>query len=90
MSEQLDTVGSMSAEPTVEERLQQLEAASDERRAELRAVLDDLPQSISRRTLVVEAAKDLRRAPDKGQIVTRGIRKLGRIPGALVRRVRGS
>ncbi|MFK7919970.1 MAG: hypothetical protein AB8G14_17980 [Ilumatobacter sp.] len=79
----------MNTQRTVEERLAALETASDERRAELRAVLDDLPHAISRRTLVVEAAKDLRAAPDKGQIVTRGVRKLGRAPAALVRRIRG-
>lgn len=79
----------MSAESTVEARLRDLEAASDQRRAELRSVLDDLPHAISRRTLVVEAARELRHAPEKGQIVTRAVRKVGRIPAALARRVRG-
>lgn len=75
-------------ERTVEERLQALEHASDERRAELRAVLDDLPHAVSRRALVAAAAKDFRAAPAKGDIVRRGLRKLGRIPGAVARRVR--
>ena len=75
---------------TVEARLAELEAASDARRAELRAVLDDLPHAISRRTLVVEAARDLRRAPNKADIAKRAVIKLGRAPGAIGRRVRGA
>jgi|GEM_PF-3108971 len=75
-------------EQTVEERLTELEAASDARRAELRAVLDDLPHAVSRRALVSAAARDLRDAPEKGEIAKRGVAKLGRIPGALMRRLR--
>lgn len=75
-------------ELSVDERLAALERASDERRAELRAVLDQLPHAVSRRALVVAAAKDVRSAPAKGQIVSRAAKKIGRIPGALVRRVR--
>ncbi len=72
----------------IDERLTTLEAASDQRRAELRAVLDDLPAALSRRALVSAAITDARTAPDKGAIITRGLRKLGRIPGAAWRRVR--
>ncbi len=72
----------------IEARLDALERASDERRAELRAVLDDLPAALSRRALVTAAITDARAAPDKGAIVARGVRKLGRIPGAAWRRVR--
>jgi len=69
-------------------RLDALERASDERRAELRAVLDDLPAALSRRSLVSAAIADARSAPDKGAIVTRGLRKAGRMPAAAWRRVR--
>ena len=72
----------------VEARLVALERASDERRAELRHRLDDLPAALSRRALLSAAWTDLRAAPDKGMIVTRGMRKIGRIPGAVWRRVR--
>ena len=72
----------------VEERLVALERASDERRAELRRRLEDLPAALSRRALVSAAWADLRAAPDKGMIVARGMRKIGRIPGAVWRRVR--
>jgi hypothetical protein len=69
----------------IDERLTALEAASDQRRGELRAVLDQLPAALSRRALVVSAAKDLRHAPNKSHIVGRGLRKLGRAPGSALR-----
>jgi hypothetical protein len=69
-------------------RLDALERASDERRAELRAVLDDLPAALSRRALVSAAITDARTAPDKGAIFARGLRKLGRMPASAWRRVR--
>lgn len=72
----------------IEERLTALEAASDQRRADLRAVLDDLPAALSRRTLVSAVITDARTAPDKGAIVTRGLRKFGRMPAAAWRRAR--
>ena len=72
----------------VEARLVALEAASDHRRAELRAQLDDLPAALSRRALLSAAVTDLRAAPDKGAIIVRGFRKIGRIPGAVWRRAR--
>ena len=72
----------------IEQRLDALERASDARRAELRALLDDLPAALSRRALVSAAIADAREAPDKGAIVVRGLRKLGRIPRAVWRRVR--
>ena len=72
----------------IEERLTALEAASDQRRAEMRAVLDDLPAALSRRALVSAVITDARTAPDKGAIVARGLRKLGRMPAAAWRRVR--
>ena len=74
-------------ELSVAERLAALEQASDERRAELRGVLDQLPHAVSRRALVVAAAQDVRSAPGKSQIAIRAVKKIGRIPGALVRRV---
>jgi hypothetical protein len=72
----------------IDERLTALEAASDQRRAELRAVLDDLPAALSRRALVSAVITDARTAPDKGAIFTRGLRKVGRMPAAAWRRVR--
>lgn len=65
-------------DPTVEQRLAELEAASDARRAELRAVLDDLPAALSRRSLVRAAATDLRHAPAKADVVRRGMKKVVR------------
>ena len=72
-----DTLAPMS-DPTVEQRLAELEAASDARRAELRSVLDDLPAALSRRTLVRAAATDLRHAPAKADGMRRGMKKVVR------------
>lgn len=74
---QADTLTPMS-DPTVEQRLAELEAASDARRSELRSVLDELPAALSRRSLVRAAAADLRRAPGKADVVRRGAKKVGR------------
>ncbi len=74
------------SDPTVEQRLAELEAASDARRAELRSVLDDLPAALSRRTLVRAAAADLRRAPGKTDVVRRGAKKVVRLATARIRR----
>jgi hypothetical protein len=72
----------------IEARLDALERASDERRAELSAVLDDLPAALSRRALLAAVITDARAAPQKRVIVTRGVRKLGRMPAAAWRRAR--
>ena len=50
----------------IEARLDALERASDERRAELRAVLDDLPAALSRRALVSAAITDARGGARQG------------------------
>lgn len=79
----------MSVEPDLadlDRRLSTLEAESDRRRAELSAVIGDLPAAQSRRTLLVSVLRDLRAAP-KWSIVSRGIRKISRIPAALSRRI---
>lgn len=79
--------GPDSAGASIEERLTALETASDERRAELRRLADEVPAAVSRRALIAEAARDLSAAPNKGHIVARGVRKLARVPAALVRRL---
>jgi hypothetical protein len=80
----------MNAEPTstVEERLADLEAASDQRRRDLYAVLDALPAAQSRRAMLQALGTDLRHAPNKGDIAARAARKLGRAPRALLYRAR--
>ncbi len=70
------------------ERLSELEAQSDARRRELRALAEQVPAAISRRALLRAAVADLRDAPNKGEIASRGARKLGRAPIAAARRVR--
>ena len=74
-------------DPSIADRLTELEHASDQRRAELRALIDELPATVSRRALLTAAARDLRHAPNKGEIARHGLRKVLRAPAALVRRV---
>lgn len=81
----MDTLTPMN-DASIEHRLTELEAASDARRAELRAVLDDLPAALSRRALVRAAATDLRRAPGKSDVVRRAASRIGRTVAGSVRR----
>lgn len=73
-------------ETTIESRLRALEAASLERRRELDALIADVPAEVSRQALIRGVLADVRRAP-KGELARRGLRKLVRMPRALVRRV---
>ena len=77
-----------SLSPTsFDERLRALEVESDRRTDELKSLAAEVPAAMSRRSLVASAGADLRNAPNKGEIVVRGGRKLLRLPGALVRRL---
>ena len=87
----------MPAEPTpltpavadaIEARLDALEAESQARRAELRAVLEQLPQATSRRLLVKQMTRDIVTAPDRVSIAKRGVLKVARTPTAVYHRVR--
>ncbi|HQV58132.1 MAG TPA: hypothetical protein PKV27_08980 [Ilumatobacteraceae bacterium] len=69
-------------------RLDELQAESAARRAELMAIAAQVPATLSRRSLIRAAAADLRHAPDKADIVRRALAKLGRAPSGLVRRAR--
>jgi hypothetical protein len=82
------TVSSTGAE--LLRRLDALEAESNDRREQLRLIADRLPAAISRRSMLRSLARDLRRAPNKGDIARRAIAKLGRAPGAVVKRLRRS
>lgn len=68
----------MTDDTEVRRRLAELEAASDRRRREMRAVLDDVPAALSRRRLVSAAVADLKAAPNKLDGLRRVIRKIGR------------
>jgi hypothetical protein len=76
------------AAPSVEEQLDALQRASEERRAELREIAAQLPEALSRRTILRKIAGDIRHAPDKGDIAGRGVRKVGRTAGQAVRSLR--
>jgi hypothetical protein len=66
------------ASPSVEEQLDALQQASEERRAELREIAAQLPEALSRRTILRKIAGDIRHAPEKGDIAGRAARKAGR------------
>lgn len=77
-----------SLSPTsFDERLRALEVESDRRTDELKSLAAEVPAAMSRRSLLASAGADLRNAPNKGEIVVRGGRKLLRLPRALVRRL---
>ena len=76
------------AAPRVEEQLDALQRASEERRVELREIAAQLPEALSRRTILRKIAGDLRHAPDKGDIAGRGVRKAGRTAGHTLRSLR--
>jgi hypothetical protein len=66
------------ATPSVEQQLDELQRASEERRAELREIAAQLPEALSRRTILRKIAGDIRHAPEKRDIAGRAARKAGR------------
>ncbi len=60
--------------------LDRLEAESNARREELRAIAAQLPATISRRALLRSVAADLRHSPNKQAIARRATGKLLRAP----------
>jgi hypothetical protein len=68
-------------------RLDELEAESSARRAELRAIASELPAAMSRRAILRSLASDLRHAPGKRVVAERAARKLARAPRSAARRI---
>ncbi len=66
--------------PSVEERLDELQRQSEQRRQELREIAAQLPAGLSRRAFLRSMAADFRHAPGKGDIVVRMWRKAARAP----------
>jgi hypothetical protein len=50
------------------------------RRDDVRRLAEALPAAMSRRTLLTAMARDVTNHPDKGRMVARAMRKLGRAP----------
>jgi hypothetical protein len=73
---------------TIEQRLDELQRESEQRRAELRALAAQLPEATSRRALVRSMASSVVHAPDKPQVAKRVFLKVVRTPVDLVRRSR--
>lgn len=72
----------------IEQRLDELERESQERRAELRALAAELPAATSRRAFLKSMVTGVIDAPDKPQVAKRVALKVARTPADLVRRVR--
>jgi len=75
-----DASAPSEAPKPVEELLDELQRESEQRRVELREIAAQLPAAMSRRALLRAVAADFRHAPDKGAIITRAVRKIGRAP----------
>jgi hypothetical protein len=69
-----------SSESSVEQRLDELQRQSEERRRDLREIAAELPAGMSRRAILRSMATDLLHAPTKGDIVVRTWRKAARAP----------
>lgn len=72
----------------IEDLLDELQRESERRRTELREIAAQLPAAMSRRAILRAFAADFRHAPDKGDIVTRALRKVGRGPRAAVNAIK--
>lgn len=78
-------------------RVEAAEAAIDElraealaRRAEVRALAEELPTVMSRQAVLRSMLADVLHHPDKAGVARRGARKLARAPLALARRAKRS
>jgi chromosome segregation ATPase len=77
----------------IEEAESEIAVLRDEalvRRAEVRALAEQLPLAMSRHALVRGMLRDVRNHPDKSGVVRRGVRKLGRAPRKALRLLRRS
>jgi hypothetical protein len=72
-----------------EQVIGELRAEALQRRAEVRAMAEALPTAMSRHALVKGMLRDVRHHPDKGGVLRRGLRKLGRAPRKALRIVLG-
>jgi uncharacterized protein (DUF1501 family) len=62
----------------IEGELAALRAEALERRSDVRRLAEALPAAMSRRTLLVQMADDVRHHPDKRRMAGRAVAKLGR------------
>ena len=72
---------------SIEERLDELQRESEQRRQELREIAAELPAALSRRQLLRAIVVDIRRAPARGSIASRAVTKAARAPGQLYRSI---
>ena len=91
-SEELEHLRSENAElrrriDEVRAEIDELRAESLQRRAEVRALVDDLPTVVSRRTVVRQMFREGAKHPDKSGVLGRALRKLGRAPRKALRMI---
>ena len=89
-SEELEHLRSENAElrrriDAVRGEIDDLRAESLQRRAEVRALVADLPTVVSRRTVVRQMFREGAKHPDKSGVLGRALRKLGRAPRKALR-----
>jgi hypothetical protein len=73
---------------SIEERLDELQRESEQRRRELREIAAALPAGLSRRAILRSMAADLRYAPGKGDVVVRAWHKAAKAPRQVYRVIR--
>ena len=71
-----------------EAALAELRIEALQRRAEVRALAESLPNVVSRQTMLRSIARDLRHHPDRSGIAKRAVAKAGRAPRKAVRLIR--
>ncbi len=72
---------------SIEERLDELQRESEQRRQELREIAAELPAALSRRQLLRAIVVDIRQAPARGSIASRAVTKAARAPRKLYRSI---
>jgi hypothetical protein len=83
------TLAPMSpSEPSLEDRLDDLQRESELRRRELREIAAELPAAVSRRAMLRAMARDFGRAPGKGDVFRRAATKAAKAPRQLYLTVR--
>jgi chromosome segregation ATPase len=89
-SEELDHLRSENAElrrriEVVQTEIDELRADAQQRRAEVRQLVADLPTVVSRKAVVREMLREGASHPDKSGVFGRALRKIGRGPRKIVR-----
>lgn len=72
----------------LEARLEELQAHSAQRTAELREIAAELPAVVGRRAMLRLLVGDARHSVDRREVLGRGVGKLRRVPRATINKIR--